>query len=186
MPCSEHTGVDAERAQCTRDLYLLSSAPTLIFIFSFLWDTRKWLSRNLSTPFPFALKYSWDDYENIAQAVCVYLALLCFPFVLQLSCETHCTLSGRIFFFPSFAHPLLCTWICSSLFLMEIKSYKVLGLREKKELHVCSFLYVGGECWSCSAGVNLLVFPCNNSLEKTFCLIYTSIMCMDKMSSESA
>lgn len=44
---SKHTGIDSERAQCVQRLCLLSSASTLIFIFSNLWDTRKCLSRNL-------------------------------------------------------------------------------------------------------------------------------------------
>lgn len=47
---------------------------------------------------------------------------------------------------------------------MEIMSCKGLGLREREELCVCSFHYIGNECWSSSTGV----FWCNNSLEKTF------------------
>lgn len=68
---------------------------------------------------------------------------------------------------------------------MEIMSHKGLGLTESEELHVCSSYCIRNESGSSSAGVTLLVFPCNNSLENTFCLFYTFTMCMDKMTSES-
>lgn len=53
VPCcaelssSKHAGIDSERAQCVQHLCLLSSTSTLIFIFGNLWDTRKYLTRNL-------------------------------------------------------------------------------------------------------------------------------------------
>lgn len=63
-------------------------------------------------------------------------------------------------------------------------SHKGLGLTEREELRVCSFYCIRNESGSSSAGVTLLVFPCNNSLENTFCLFYTFTMCTDKMTSE--
>lgn len=148
MSCSQQTCIECGRAQCMHDLCLLSSASTIIFILSRLHDFRKWLSRNPSTLFLFALKCFWDGHENVARAVSIYLALLYLFYKITLW-NTVCAFRHKhgvmmnvvwccFFFSPALLIPFFCRHVFFFVFVFsKVAQRSALQLRLKEDRRSC-------------------------------------------------